>query len=286
MSAIIKDEIAKSAAELEEAGVDTPRLDAELLICRVTGLTRTQLITKSSKALNESQHQAFREMVEKRRRRWPLPYLLGVWEFWGMEFEVNPSVLIPRPETEILVESCAERLKNRSVLIGEIGAGSGAIAISIAKEMPEALVYATEISLEAADVAARNAARNGVADRVKILTGDLTKPLFAEDLAGRLDALVSNPPYIADDAAKDIQPEVLHEPAIATFAGPDRLTFYRRILADAPRLLVHGGEVFFEVDPGISQAIAEIAASMDLRLVETRRDLAGLERVVVLKCES
>ena len=286
-SQTIEQELLRAVADLQEAGIDTPRLDAGLLMGHVTGLSRTQLITRGNVELSDAQARHFRGLVDKRRERHPLPYLIGKWEFWGMEFEVNPSVLIPRPETEVLVETCAEWLRGRpSPIAADIGTGSGAIAVALARELPDAVVYATEISEEAARVAARNVQRNGVGDRVKVVVGDLAGPLFDEGLAGHLDALVSNPPYISDGAAEAMQPEVRREPKLATLAGPDALLFYERILADAPRLLVASGRVLLEIDPGLSQPIAEIGETHGLKLIEIRRDLAGLERVAVLECES
>ncbi|MDO8586886.1 MAG: peptide chain release factor N(5)-glutamine methyltransferase [Armatimonadota bacterium] len=286
-SRTVEHELRVAAAELQVAGVDTPRLDAELLMCHVTGLTRTQLITHGNVELSDAQARHFRELVGKRRERHPLPYLIGKWEFWGMEFEVNPSVLIPRPETEILVESCVEWLRGRPFpIVTDIGTGSGAIAVAVARELPGAKVYATEISEAAVKTAVRNAERHGVGDRVKVLVGDLAGPLFDERLEGRLDAVVSNPPYIAGADEESLQPEVRREPKLATLAGADRLVFYRRILAAAPRLLVPRGRVFLEIDPGLAAPIGEVGRSQGLKLIETRRDLAGLERVVVLECES
>jgi release factor glutamine methyltransferase len=279
-------ELVSAAEDLSAAGVDTPQLDAELLMGHVTGFSRTQLITRSRLALSEPQVTHFRHLVAKRRERYPLPYLIGVWQFWGMEFEVNPSTLIPRPETEGLVEACLEWLRGRPSILVDIGTGSGAIAVALAKELPEIRVYATEISPQAAHTAERNAEKNGVADRVEVLVGDLVAPLTGKGLEGRVDAIVSNPPYIADEAGPTLQPEVKQEPGMATLAGPDPLVFYRRILLECGSFLKPGGRVFFEIDPGLSASIVEIGRRARFRFVELRNDLAGFERVLVLECES
>jgi release factor glutamine methyltransferase len=282
----VKSELVFAVRTLQEAGIETARLDAELLMARVTGMSRERMITHADTPMSAALVKEYRELVAKRGERYPLPYLIGVWEFWGLDFEVNPSVLIPRPETEILVEAVVEWLEDRPSVIGEIGAGSGAIAVAIASELPDVTVYATEISRKAARTAAANAARNEVADRVKILVGDLAQPLYEYDLKGRVTALVSNPPYILEAVEADLQPEVQMEPRLATIAGEDSLHFYRRILAEGTDLLTPGGRVFFEIDPGMSGPIAEMGAGYGLRFVEMRRDLAGLERVVILECES
>jgi release factor glutamine methyltransferase len=275
-----------AVAELRSAEVDTPGLDAELLMGHVTGFTRTQLLTRGQLELSEAQAAHFRHLVEKRRERYPLPYLIGVWEFWGMQFEVNPSTLIPRPETEILVETCVERLRGRPSVVVDIGTGSGAIAVALAKELSEARVYATDISPEAAHIASRNAEKNGVTDRVEVLVGDLAGPLEGKGLEGNLDAIVSNPPYIEDALGPGLQPEVRQEPKSATLAGPDPVVFYRRILSECKSFLKPKGRVFFEIDPGLSASIVEIGRGVGFRFVELRNDLAGFERVLVLECES
>jgi release factor glutamine methyltransferase len=279
-------EIARANDALTAAGVDTPRLDAELLMCHVTAFTRTQLVTRGELALSAMQVNHFRNLLEKRRQRYPLPYLIGVWEFWGMEFEVNPSTLIPRPETEILVEACAEWLQGKKSTIVDIGTGSGAIAVALAKELTEARIYATDISPEAAHTAGRNAVKNRVGDRVEVLIGDLAVPLAGKGLEGQVDAIVSNPPYIADHLGPNLQPEVQQEPLSATLAGADPLTFYRRILSECRSFLKPDGRVFFEIDPGLSAGIVESANSVGLEFAELRNDLAGFERVLVLKCAS
>ena len=282
----IAHELAWATVELQRAGVDTPQLDATVLLAHCAGLTRTQLVTRQRLELTEEQNDLFRNMVSRRCERSPLPYLIGRKEFWGLEFEVNASTLIPRPETEVLVEAAAEWLRGRAAAIAEIGVGSGAIAVALAKELSEAVVYGTEISPGAASTAMRNVERHSVANRVKILTGDLTAPLFDEGLSGRIDALVSNPPYVSSDAVDRLQPEVLYEPREAIIAGPDALHFHKLILADAPLLVKPGGRVFLEIDHGQGQEVAEIANSVGTTLLETRRDLAGLERVVILECVS
>lgn len=272
--------------ELRRADVETPQLDAEVLMSHATGLTRTQLVAHPDRRLSEIELRRFREWVSKRASRYPLAYIIGKKEFWGLEFEVNPSVLIPRPETEGLVEAAVEWLRGRAVTVVDIGAGSGAIAVALAKELPDARILGTEISPEAAATATRNVHKHGLSDRVEILTGDLADPVFALGLSGQVEAIVSNPPYISSDAVETMQPEVLHEPRSATVAGPDSVLFYRRILEISPRLLKSRGRVFLEIDPGQALPISDIARDHGLSLLETRRDLAGLERIAILECKS
>lgn len=281
----IRAELAWAVARLLAAGIDTPQLDAQLLLSHVTGLSRTQLIAHPEQQISEDEHQLFCALVEKRQNREPLPYLLGEWEFWGLKFEVNPSVLIPRPETEMLVEACVEWVGDRRTTIVEIGAGSGAILVALGKSLPGAILFGTEICPEAAGTARRNVERHGLAGRITLLVGDLAQPLRDAGLAGQFDAIVSNPPYIAECLADHLQPEVQKEPRLATVAGPDPLLFYRRILDEAPTLLKARGRVFFEIDPGLTGPIRGLGLERGFRFIEMRRDLAGLERVMILECE-
>jgi len=276
----VQHQLLESAARLREAGVDTPLLDAQLLLARVLGCGRLDLIAHPESELTEPQLHAYTSLVDQRAARVPLAYILGTREFFGLEIEVRPGVLVPRPETELLVEECLKRVRAERPTIADIGAGSGAIAVAVAVRMPSATVYATDLSPIALEVSRANAERHGVADRVKLLAGDLVEPL--RELAGEFDAILSNPPYIPSGDISALEPEVsVHEPREALDGGPDGLEVYRRLLPDAIGLLREGGFTAVEVGAGQASDVAEIARGARCSRTECVRDLAGIERVVV-----
>ena len=218
----------------------------------------------------------FNELVNRRLKKIPVAYLTGAKEFMSLTFAVNENVLIPRPDTEILTEFVGEFLRSRGGgNLLDLGAGSGAICISILKFVKSARAIAVDISAEALEVAKFNAEKFHVDDRIKFFCGDLFMPL-----TGKFDAIVSNPPYIPTGELENLQAEVQSEPQLALDGGIDGLKFYRRIISDAPKFLIGGGLLAVEV--GINQAAAvknlfEAASFIDVEII---KDLAGLERVV------
>ena len=223
------------------------------------------------------------KLFARRAAREPLQYLLGSQEFCGLDFLVDRSVLIPRPETELLVEQVIQHnLRTRPLIIADIGTGSGCIAVALARALPTAVFYATDRSLAALRIAEHNATRHGVKDRVRFLVGDLLEPLRAHRLEGKVAAVVSNPPYIADRELLELQPEVrMFEPRVALAGGGDGLEFHRRLLSDAGEFLAPGGLLVFEVGQGKAGPLSEIAVAQGgYARAGLVRDAAGLDRVV------
>ncbi|HEY5938303.1 MAG TPA: peptide chain release factor N(5)-glutamine methyltransferase [Kofleriaceae bacterium] len=235
-----------------EAGIASARLEAQLLLAHVLGCTRMQLYTGFDKPLGEPELAGYRALIKRRLGGESVAYLLGEQEFWGLPFFVDASVLVPRPDTETVIEVARALRADRAApcRVLDLCTGSGAIAISIAKELPGASVIATDVSPEAAAIARRNAERNGMADRVEIRVGDLFAPLAGE----RFDLIVSNPPYIASATIASLSPEVRREPRLALDGGADGLAFYDRICRLAPEYLLPGGALVLE--HGFDQAEA------------------------------
>jgi release factor glutamine methyltransferase len=233
-----------------EAGIPSARLEAQLLLAHVLGCSRVQLYTGFDKPLQDTELGGYRELIRRRLGGEPVAYLLGEHEFWGLSFHIDPSVLVPRPDTETVIEVACARRGDRGARcrVLDLCTGSGAIAVALARELPQAQVIATELSEEAAEVARRNAERNGVAGRLEVRVGDLWQPVAGE----HFDLIVSNPPYIASDVIPTLSQEVQREPRIALDGGPDGLAFYDRICAAARDHLVGGGALV--VEHGFDQA--------------------------------
>jgi len=266
---------------LRDAGVESNLLDSQLMMARALECSRLSVITHPEIELTDEQLNAFRSMLERRIQRYPLAYLIGRREFYGLDLIVREGVLVPRPETEVLVEECIKRLGRGPRVVADIGLGSGAIAVALAVNMPEAKIYGTEVSAEALEVARENVARHHVADRVCILPGNLLEPLM--DLGARFDAVVSNPPYIPTGDILSLEPEVrVYEPLKALDGGADGLDIYRVLIPGAVDCL--GDEGFVAVEIGIGQAdsVIQIARGSGYAHVEVIRDLAGIERVLII----
>lgn len=252
-----------------DAGIAAARLEAQLLLAHVLGCSRMQLYTGFDKPLGETELASYRELIRRRLGGEPVAYLLGEHEFWSMPFYVDSSVLVPRPDTETVVEVARATRSDKSApcRVLDLCTGSGALAVSLAKELPAARVVATEISEAAAALARRNAERNGVADRVDIRVGDLWRPVAGE----RFDLIVANPPYIATSVIPTLAAEVQREPVVALDGGPDGLAFYDRICAAAREHLEPGGALV--VEHGFDQADA----------VRARFEAAGLTGVTLVR---
>ena len=261
-----------------EKGVENPRLDAEVLLSHILGRDRLYLYTHFEQPLEQTELAAFRECVRKRAARLPVAYITGHKEFMGLTFRVGPAVLVPRPDTEILVEAAMKRLQGLTApAILDLGTGSGAIIVSLLSNLPAASGTAVDISGPALAIAGQNAGLHAVAGRLRLLEGDLFGPVQGL----QFDAVISNPPYIPAGDIADLAAEVRQEPRGALDGGQDGLDFYRRILAEVPGFLKPGGFVALEVGIGQAQAVAALAQSAELGLAEICRDLGGIERVVV-----
>ena len=270
---------------LKEVGIEEAPLEGEVLVRHVAGINRASLYSDPDRAFSKIEALQLATLVARRCKREPLPYILGHWEFCGLDYIVNPAVLIPRPETETLVEQaliCALPMAqgNRPIFIADVGTGSGCVAISLAKRLPQATVVATDISPDALVVARQNVERHDVADQVHLHECDL---LSGND--GKLDLIVSNPPYIPNGELPGLQPEVTHhEPFAALGGGPDGLLVIRLLMEQALDLLLPNGALMIEFNPPQSNVLLSEAKRLwpnaECRIV---KDLAGLDRVLVVE---
>ena len=266
----------RSTGYLEQHGSPTPRLDAELLLAHGLGLSRIELYTQYQRPLDDDQLAACRELVRRRGLREPVAYVIGSWGFHNLDLAVDARVLVPRPETELLVDRCLELLDGvERPRVVDVGTGSGAIALSLKSERPDAEVVACDISQDALDVAAANAARLGL--DVELHLSDL----LAQVPGDGFRLVVSNPPYVSEREMADLEPEVAeHEPRLATVAGPDGFEIYRRLLPEAAGRLVDGGSLALECGGGQAPALVSELAAAGYGQAGIDPDLAGIERVV------
>ncbi|HUL36758.1 MAG TPA: peptide chain release factor N(5)-glutamine methyltransferase, partial [Thermodesulfobacteriota bacterium] len=271
---------------LKDHGIENPRLNAELLLARSLKLSREKLYTHFQSQVMPEEKEAMEGFIQRRVSGEPLQYILEHQEFWSINFEVDPRVLIPRPETELLVEqglSIISKISSKRTLsILEIGTGSGVIAIALAKEMKNIFLVATDISRNALILAKENAKSAGVLDRIKFINGDLFGPLRPLKERNIFDLILSNPPYIIRRKISTLPKEVKdHEPIIALDGGEDGLAFYRRIIPEASFYLREGGWLLLEVALGQSRIVSEmIEGGGHFFKPESIPDLSGIGRVV------
>ena len=278
---MIREALTASTDALRAVGIDEPRLDAELLLAEATGWDRAHLAANPDEEIPPPAARLFGEMVRRRLRREPVAYILGRRGFRHLELAVDPRVLIPRPETEMLVELA---LESRPGSVFDLGTGSGAIALAVADELPDCAVTAADTSPGALEVARANAKRLGLADRVRFLEGSLPPD---EDF----DLVLANLPYVAEADWSSLQPEVTEwEPREALLAGPDGLDAFRWFLSDRVRLFSsHGrkkaksvdGTIALEVGEGQAEQVGAMLREAGFGEIEVRADLAGIERVVI-----
>lgn len=264
-----------------DKGVENPRLDAEVLLSHILGKERLYLYVHFDQPLEDKELSAFRVAVKQRAARLPVAYIIGSKEFMGLDFEVTPAVLIPRPDTEILVEAALSRLAlAEQPCILDLGTGSGAICISMLANLPTAKGITVDISAEALTVARRNAVKHQVDQRLIFYQGDLFTPVKGQ----KFTAIVSNPPYIPKRDIPGLTPEVQQEPNLALVGGEDGLDFYRRIVQEGRDYLAENGFIAMEV--GIDQArpVAAMAEKTGYyKVSDIIKDYGGIERVVVLE---
>jgi len=276
-----------TAAELLRRAIDRfrklpgadPFLEARVLLRRMAGLTDLDIFAYPDRPVEPAVSRRFLRAVDERLSRRPLAHILGEKEFWSIPMTVTPAVLIPRPETELLVEQALARLAAAEPLIIEIGTGSGCVAVALAKELPGARVFATDISRRALRLAEANAARHG-ARNIRFLAGDMFGALRDAKLEGRADLIVSNPPYVAAKEWEALAPEVRdHEPRRALVAGPTGLETIRRLASGAGRYLAPGGLVLVEFGAGQAAAVRRLFGP-PWKNRETINDLSGRPRVL------
>lgn len=259
----------------------TPRLDAEILLSHALGKDRSWLLAHSTDPLPEDTSSAFTRMVERRATGEPVAYITGHKEFYGLDFIITPDVLVPRPETESLVEACLESLpEDRPLLFADVGTGSGVIAVAVCKHRPLVQAYATEISEAALSVARANVERHGATRQVTLLLGHLLVPLTEP-----VNVIAANLPYVSPGEA---EPDVaLWEPQVAVYGGgEDGSYLIREFLGEAPRYLLPGGSVVLETAYSQGQLVASLASqAFPSATIEVRKDLAGYDRIVVVNTE-
>ena len=285
---------------LGSCGVSTARLDVEVLLAEALRTDRTGLYRRYSSPLDREEIDKFWQLVERRGKREPLPYITSRQEFWSLEFLVDPRVLIPRPETEVLVETVLQILQNGGrlrrrkrgrdmqgkVKLLDVGTGSGCIAIALAKELPEAEIWAVDISAAALMVAEANATRHEATRQMTFLEGDLLAPVA--DQEGRFDLIVSNPPYVAAEELSTLQEEIQKwEPYLALNGGKAGTDFHQRLIAESPRYLRQGGWLVMEIGQGQERVIASLAAEQEVFAhVRFAKDYAGVERVAAIQTKA
>lgn len=272
-----------TAVALTAAGIDNVRFEARLLLSHATGLTIEQLIARGPDAAPAAAAATLRELTARRVRREPMAYILGEREFWGLPFKVSPAVLVPRPDSETVIETVLDLLPDRSrkLRILDLGLGSGCLLLTLLREYPQATGVGIDASEAALAVAQANAEALGVAPRARLATGDWRQAGWTDRLEGPFDLLVSNPPYIESVAVEGLMPEVArHEPRLALDGGADGLAAYRIIAVALPALVVPGGWAIVEVGEGQAPEIASLFAAEGLVPRPSRKDLGGIERVV------
>jgi len=300
---IIRDILNWAAEYLKSLNIPSDRLDSEVLLSFILKKDRTYLYINSEARIQKSEVRRFKEFIERRGRREPLSYITGEKEFWSLKFKVSRDTLIPRPETEILVQAVldiikypsppplpiGERIKVRGIKILDIGTGSGNVAVSIAKESPESHVFTVDKSNSALSVAKENAIIHNVAGRITFLKGDLcipfnppSPPFVKGGKEGLFDIIVSNPPYIPTGDIEGLMPEVRDwEPRWALDGGKDGLEIVRKIIKDAPLFLKSKGFLAMEIGFGQSEEVSRIISETDkFHNIKTIKDLSGIERVV------
>lgn len=267
-----------STEYLEKKSIESPRINAEILLAHVLNCRRLDLYLSFDRPLSDDEKNSYRELLKRRALREPLQYITGYVEFYGLRLNVNSSVLIPRPETELLVEEVIKHVKEGSrVKILDIGTGSGNIAIALASNLPDAQVTGIDISGEALRTAAANAELN-TAPEIKFINKDITRdPIFNE----MFDIVVSNPPYVSIDDFNSLQPELkVYEPQIALTDDGDGYKFYRIIIGSAEKFLKPGGLIFFEIGKGQSIVIKKIMEENNFSDIEVFYDYAKFDRII------
>jgi release factor glutamine methyltransferase len=276
----IKGVLQWTAEYFKQKGIPTGRLDAEILLAHCLGIDRLRLYLNMDRPLSPQERTLFRGLVRRRGGREPVALITGKKEFWSILFRTVPGVLIPRPDTEILVEAVLEEVRgNSSPAILEIGTGSGAVSVAVAKEKPAAKILATDIDPVAASTARLNGKDAMVVKSLEFLAADLFSALRE---GPHFDVICSNPPYIVSDAIDSLQPEIRKfEPLTALDGGADGLDVIRRLAGEAQRYLKHGGALILEIGDSQADAVSEVLASHgNLRDIHTLRDLSGKIRVV------
>ncbi len=279
---IMKTFLEWSTDRLTQAGIDSPRIEAEVLLAGALGFCREEIYRRPERILNEDEKSISRDFVDRRAHREPVAHILGYREFWSLDFKITSDVLIPRPETETLIETLlklqAEVSPGQARRLLDIGTGSGIIAVVAVREIANCLVTATDLSPDALVVARANADAHGVTDKINFVQGDL----FAGPPEKLYDFIVSNPPYIETKRLTDLMPDVRDfEPKTALDGGADGLDFYRRIISRASDYLKEGGGLVFEIGETQAEAVSRLLCAEDeYETLKVTQDYSGYDRVV------
>lgn len=274
-------EVIKLSTEyLQKKGVESPRANAEILLAEILKCKRLELYLAFDKPLAENEVQVYREAIRKRGLRIPLQYIVGNVEFYGLKLIVNENVLIPRPETELLVEKIInDSDKSTNLKILDIGVGSGNISLSISKNLPNSKVVAIDISKSALDVANQNAEINSLKDRIEFRLFDFMN----DDLnsLGKFDLIVSNPPYVSENDYESLEPELKnHEPKIALTDNSNGISFYKHIVEASNQLLKKPGKIYFELGIDQSAQVQEYFKQNNFTNIKIIKDYSGIERII------
>jgi release factor glutamine methyltransferase len=283
MSISIAEAVLLGANKLRKAGVPEARREAGSLLALALDRDRSFILSHADHEISPAQLEIFREYVEQRASRKPLQHITGRQEFYGLEFEVTPDVLIPRPETELLIDTTLKLVEqDRSIFICDVGTGSGCIAVTLLNRLPAARAVAVDVSPAALEVAQRNATRHAVSDRIEFVLSDCFEAL--DPHRGSFDLIVSNPPYVADGALDGLQREVRDfEPRMALEAGADGLSIIRRLVTDSEAFLKTGGYLLIEIGYDQHEAVDQLVDRRAWKLLDIHQDLQGIPRIVVLQ---
>lgn len=267
----------KLAAEfLEKKDIESPRLNSELILCKILGTDRVGIYTQFDKPLKDGELNQYRALLLRRSRKEPLQYILGSVNFYGLNFSVDPSVLIPRPETELLVDCVLKNSGSNASNILDLGCGSGNIGVTLGKHLPNSIITCLDISREALSTAQRNAELNTVTN-IEFVEMDI---LSDYPVPKKFDMIVSNPPYISQIEKISMQKEIIdHEPHVALFVD-DEMKFYSRICEISSHILKNGGKLFFEVGMGKSSSVKEIMDTNNFQNIIVVQDLAKIDRII------
>lgn len=273
---------------LTAAGIDNARFEARLLMSHASGLATEQLIARGRDSAPTTVVEALRVLTGRRVKREPMAYILGEREFWGLPFKVSPAVLVPRPDSETVIEAALTLLSDRAApwRVLDLGVGSGCLLLTLLREFPTATGVGLDASADALEIARTNAQALGVAGRATLAPGDWRLPGWADRLGGPFDLVVSNPPYIKSETVDRLMPEVSRfEPRLALDGGADGFEAYRAIVMAVPHLLTSGGRLLVEIGEGQVPGISKIFVSADLRMTPPWKDLAGIDRVLAAQLE-
>ena len=274
-------EVIKLSTEyLQKKGVESPRANAEILLAEILNCKRLELYLAFDKPLAENEVQVYREAIRKRGLRIPLQYIVGNVEFYGLKLIVNENVLIPRPETELLVEKIInDSDKSNNLKILDIGVGSGNISLSISKNLPNSKVVAIDISKTALDVANQNAEINSLQDRIEFRLFDIMNDNL--NSLGKFDLIVSNPPYVSENDYESLEPELKnHEPKIALTDNSNGISFYKHIVEASDQLLKKPGKIYFELGIDQSAQVQEYFKQNNFTNIKITKDYSGIERII------